>query len=137
MKSRLDDELTGQTRRFSDTPNFVSNIGLDYYLEDWKTTFGVNLNTVYGYSQSIDQLTATPGEFETVHTSFSSLNRLDLSIKTEISENFSLAFSATNILRPTDRRTIKTFDANGDLNGIIKTKEPSYSAYFIRGTYTW
>lgn len=137
IKSRLKDEMTGQTRRFAETPNAVTNIGLDYYVPDWKTTFGVNLNTVYGYSQNIAQITDTPGVLDNVHTKFSTLNRLDLSVKTAISDNFSLSFSALNLLRPTDKRVRTTFDQNGDITGLIRSAEPSYSTYYVRASYTW
>lgn len=137
MKSRLTDELTGQTRRFAETPNAVTNIGLDYYVPDWKTTFGLNLNTVHGYSQDIAQLTNAPGVLNNVRTEFSTLNRLDFSVKTAISDNFSLSFSALNLLRPTDRRVRTTFDQSGNITSLIRSAEPSYSTYYVRASYTW
>lgn len=137
MRSSLTDQLTGQTRRFAETPNFVSNIGLDYFVPDWKMTFGLNLNTVYGYSQNIAQATNTAGIVNNVHTEFSTLNRLDFSIKTALSENFNLSFSALNLLRPTDKRVRTTFDRNGNITSLTRSSEPSYSSYYVRASYTW
>ena len=136
MKSRLTDERTGQKRRFSETPDFVSNIGMDYYVPDWKTTFGVNLNTTYAYTQNILEVNKDGG-LSNVRTHFSALNRLDLSARTDITESFSVSFSALNILRTKDKRERTTFDANGAIADKTFTKEPSYSSYYVRASYKW
>ncbi len=136
MKSRLTDERTGQKRRFSETPDFVSNVGMDYYVPDWKTTFGVNLNTTYAYTQNILEVNKDGG-LSNVRTHFSALNRLDLSARTDITESFSVSFSALNILRTKDKRERTTFDANGAIADKTFTKEPSYSSYYVRASYKW
>lgn len=135
INSRLTDERTGQKRRFEDTPNFVSNIGFDYYLPDLKTTLGLNLNTTYSYSQNIAQLTDKSLVY--VETDFSTLNRLDLSARTDITENLSISFSALNILRTKDKRDRTTFDDKGAITGLVQSKEPSYSSYYVRASYKW
>jgi iron complex outermembrane receptor protein len=125
MKSRLTDDRTGQKRRFSETPDFVSNIGMDYYLPDLKTTLGINLNTTYAYTQNILEVNKDNG-LSNVRTHFSALNRLDLSARTDITENFSVSFSALNVLRTKDKRERTTFDDTGAVTGLTETKEPSY-----------
>lgn len=135
IKSRLTDERTGQKRRFEETPNFVSNIGFDYYLAYIKTTLGLNLNTSYSYSQNIAQLTNKSLSY--VETDFSTLNRLDLSARTDITENLSISFSALNILRTKDKRDRTTFDDKGAITGLVQSKEPSYSSYYVRASYKW
>ncbi|MFK4825593.1 TonB-dependent receptor plug domain-containing protein [Paenochrobactrum sp. BZR 588] len=136
MKSRLTDERTGQKRRFSDMPNFVSNIGMDYYVPDWKTTFGINLNTTYAYTQNILEVQGVD-KIANVRTHFSALNRLDLSARTDITESFSLSLSALNILRTKDKRERTTFDADGAIADKTFIKEPSYSSYYVRASYKW
>ncbi|MBX8802603.1 TonB-dependent receptor [Ochrobactrum sp. MR28] len=136
MKSRLTDDRTGQKRRFSETPDFVSNIGMDYYLPDLKTTLGINLNTTYAYTQNILEVNKDNG-LSNVRTHFSALNRLDLSARTDITENFSVSFSALNVLRTKDKRERTTFDDTGAVTGLTETKEPSYSSYYVRASYKW
>ncbi|MGU3576047.1 TonB-dependent receptor plug domain-containing protein [Brucellaceae bacterium C25G] len=136
MSSRLTDKRTGQKRRFNETPNVVSNIGVDYYIPDWKTTFGLNLNTTYAYSQNILELNKDGG-LSNVRTHFSALNRLDLSARTDITESFSVSFSALNLLRTKDKRERTTFDKNGAVDEKTLTREPSYSSYYVRASYKW
>lgn len=136
MKSRLTDDRTGQKRRFEETPDFISNVGLDYYLPELKTTFGVNLNTTYSYTQNIEQLNSN-NALSNVRTEFSSLNRLDLSARTDVTKSLSLSFSALNVLRTKDKRERTTFDEKGAITDFVRSKEPSYSSYYVRASYKW
>jgi len=137
MKSELQDPLTAQKRRFNETPNAVSNMGLDYYLPRWRTTLGLNLNTTWGYSQQIAQPTNTLGVVQTQDTAFSELHLLGLSLKTRISAHWNLALSANNLLRPADKRRLDTYDASGALLATTRTREPSYTTFYLRTSYAW
>jgi len=137
MKSELKDPLTGAKRRFEETPSLVSNVGLDYYLAALRTTFGVNLNTTYSYSQDIAQPTNSLGVVQRQHTDFSTLHLLGASVKLRITAQWSVALSANNILRPKDKRTLDTYDASGTLLSTTRSREASYSTYYLRTSYTW
>jgi len=137
MKSELKDPLTGHKRRFGETPDAVSNIGLDYYSPRWRSTLGLNLNTTWSYSQRIAQPTNTPGVVQTQETAFSDLHLLGLSLKTRINAHWSLALSANNLLRPADKRRLNTYDTAGALLATTRSREPSYTTYYLRSSYTW
>jgi len=137
MTSELRDPLTQQKRHFEDTPNAVSNVGFDYYLARWRSTLGLNLNTTWSYSQRIAQPTNTVGVVQTQDTAFSELHFLALSLKTRINAHWSLALSANNLLRPTDKRHLDTYDASGALLSTLRTREPSYTTYYLRTSYAW
>jgi len=137
MKSELKDPLTAQKRRFNETPNAVSNMGLDYYLPHWRSTLGLNLNTTWGYSQRIAQPTNTLSVVQTQDTAFSELHLLGLSLKMRINAHWNLALSANNLLRPADKRRLNTYNASGTLLATTRTHEPSYTTYYLRSSYTW
>gem|GEM_PF-1135833 len=137
MKSELKDPLTGQKRRFEETPDAVSNLGLDYYLPRLRTTLGLNLNTTWSYSQQIAQPTNTPGVIQTQHTAFSDLHLLGLSLKTRLNARWGISLSANNLLRPADKRRLDTYNTSGALLSTTRTREPSYTTYYLRSTYTW
>jgi len=138
VKTQLTDPETLQTRRFAEQPDVVTNVGVDYYVEAWRTTFGLNYNRVYGYSQDILQRTASvPLTNANVRTEYNTLNRLDASIKVALTPNWSIAFSALNLTRPKFRTTQTTFTTAGLVDSVVKYDEPTHSVYYVRTNYTW
>ncbi|MEN0060306.1 MAG: hypothetical protein AAGB31_15815, partial [Bdellovibrio sp.] len=78
----------------------VFNVGLDYYVEAWRTTFGLNYNRAFAYSQDILQTGTTVSSLFNQRTEYNALNRLDFSVKVALSPNASISFSALNLTRP-------------------------------------
>jgi len=138
VRTQLTDPETLQTRRFAEQPDVVTNLGVDYYVEAWRTTFGLNYNRVYAYSQDILQRTASvPLTNANVRTEYNTLNRLDASIKVALTPSWSIAFSALNLTRPKFRTTQTTFTTAGLVDNVVKYEEPSHSVYYVRTNYTW
>lgn len=141
LRSELTDPLTGQTRRFAEQPDLLTNIGLDYYVESWRTTFGLNYNRVYSYSQNIASLAAgsTPGTpvLQYTETEFNALNKLDFSVRTVVAPNITVSFSALNLLRPIDRRAITAINSAGTVASRQLTSQASHSTYYVRTSFTW
>lgn len=127
LKSEVLDSVTGQHRRFIQQPDLITNIGLDYYVPSWKTTFGLNYNRTWAYAQDIK---LASGSME--HTDFSALNRLDFSVKIATGPQSTLSFSALNLLQARDNRVIDTYSSVGVLQSEVRTKEPSQSTYYVR-----
>ncbi|CAA2139016.1 TonB-dependent siderophore receptor [Hyphomicrobium sp. ghe19] len=132
MKSELTDQQTGQTRRFSEQPDLITNIGADYYVRAWATTFGLGYNRTYAYDQNIEQVNGT-----SQHTSFSNLDRLDASARISLDEHVVLTLSASNLLRADDDRTLTTRDSGGTITARTHSIEPSPSIYYARLSYGW
>lgn len=141
LQSEMTDPLTGQTRRFAEQPNTLSNLGFDYYVPEIKTTFGVNANRVFSYNQDIAQLTGglppAASTTQIVRTEFNTLDKLDFSIRTQLSKDWTVTFAALNLLRPIDRRTITTYSNTGAVVTQQLTEQASHSTYYVRTTYTW
>lgn len=132
VRTELLDPATGQTRRFTDQPDVFTNIGVDYYVPQFKTTFGLNLNTVYGYTQDI--LVVSSGNNVRQITDFGTFNRLDFSMKTTLRPNWTVSFAALNLLGETDVRRITQFaPAASD----TQTYEKTWRAYQLRSTVQW
>jgi len=138
VKSQLTDPETMQTRRFAEQPDVVTNIGVDYYVEAWRTTFGLNYNRVYAYSQDILQRAGSGSPTSiNVRTEYNTLNRIDASIKVALTPNWSIAFSALNLTRPVFRTKQTTFTTAGLVDSVVNYEEPSHSVYYVRTNYTW
>lgn len=136
VKTELLDPATGQSRRFTDQPDLFTNIGVDYYVPQLRTTFGLNFNTVYAYSQDI--LINVGGVNQRQVTQYSKFNRLDFSMKTVIRPNWTVSFSALNLLGETDVRHISTFNGVGAaIDPANTTYEATYRAYQVRSTVQW
>lgn len=132
MKSELTDQQTGQTRRFAEQPDLITNIGADYYVRAWSTTFGLGYNRTYAYDQDIEQVNGT---FQ--HTSFSNLDRLDASVRIGLADQAVLTLSASNLLRTDDDRILTTRNAAGTITAQTHSNEPSPSVYYARLSYGW
>ncbi len=140
LRSELTDPATRQTRRFAEQPDLLTNIGLDYFYQPWNTTFGINYNRVYAYSQNIASVTGgTPAVpvLGYTQTDFNALDRFDFSIRTVLSKNVTISFSALNLFRPVDRRVITTANAAGVVSTRQITEQASHSTYYVRTTFTW
>lgn len=124
------DSLAGGTRPFIDQPDLVGNLGVDYFFSPWLTTFGIAINQ----TSSIDQSRRlTNGE--ELKQSIDGRTRLDLSSRTELSDQLTLTFSVTNLLANTENRIDHLFDSQGHLVSTSGTKEPSYRSAFARLTW--
>ncbi|MBI1649141.1 TonB-dependent receptor domain-containing protein [Hyphomicrobium sulfonivorans] len=132
MKSELTDSVTGQTRRFANQPGLLTNIGVDYYVPMWATTFGLGYNRTYAYDQDILQ---TNGNYQ--HTSFSALDRLDASARISLEENVVLSVTASNLLRADDIRTVTTRNGAGAITALTTSREPSPSVFYSRLSLGW
>ncbi|CAN1721212.1 iron complex outermembrane recepter protein [Hyphomicrobium sp. 1Nfss2.1] len=132
MKSELTDALTGQKRRFDEQPDFVTNIGFDYYVAMWDTTFGLGYNRTYAYDQDILLEDGT-----SQYSEFSALDRLDASVRIALAEKAVLTLSASNLLRAKDERTLITRDASGDIDSRTVSIEPSPIVYYARLSQGW
>lgn len=134
VRTELYDPSTRETRRFTDQPDVFTNIGVDYYVPELKTTFGLNYNTVYAYTQDI--LVNVNNVNERQVSQFSTFNRLDLSIKTTIRPNWTLSFAALNLLGETDDRRVISY-TGAAVSGTVQTLEATYRAYQLRTTLQW
>lgn len=134
VRTELYDPSTRETRRFTDQPDVFTNIGVDYYVPELKTTFGLNYNTVYAYTQDI--LVNVNNVNERQVSQFSTFNRLDLSIKTTIRPNWTLSFAALNLLGETDDRRVISY-TGAVVSGTVQTLEATYRAYQLRTTLQW
>lgn len=138
VRTQLTDPETGQTRRFAEQPDIVTNVGVDYYVEAWRTTFGLNYNRVYAYSQDILQRTGTvtPANYN-VRTEYNTIDRIDASIKVAVTPQWSISFSALNLTQPIFRTKQTTYTTAGVVDSMVKTDEPTHSVYYVRSNYTW
>ncbi len=135
VRTELLDPSTGQSRRFTDQPDVFTNIGVDYFVPQLKSTFGLNFNTVYAYTQDI--LINVNGVNQRQVSEFSTFNRLDFSIKTEIRPNWTVSFAALNLLGETDDRRVISYNAGGAVTGTAQSLEATYRAYQVRSTVQW
>ncbi len=135
VRTELLDPATGQKRRFTDQPDVFTNIGVDYYVPQLKTTFGLNFNTVFAYDQDI--LLNAGGTNQRQVSEFTTFNRLDFSMKTTIRPNWTVSFAALNLLGETDRRHVTTYDATNAAVAEVRTYEATYRAYQLRTTVQW
>ncbi|MBN8913578.1 MAG: TonB-dependent receptor, partial [Rhizobiales bacterium] len=132
MKSELKDSITGQKRRFDEQPDLITNVGFDYYVPAWATTFGLGYNRTYAYDQDILMPDDTRQQ-----TDFSALDRLDASARIALDDQVVLTLSASNLLRPDDKRTLVIRDDNGDIDSITVENQPSPSVYYARLSLGW
>ncbi|WP_299807579.1 TonB-dependent receptor [Tardiphaga sp.] len=137
VKTELTDPQTQQTRRFAEQPDAILNIGLDYYVESWRTTFGLNYNRAFSYSQDILQTGTTTTPLVNQRTEYNSLNRVDFSMKIALTPNATISFSALNLTRPMFRTRHTTFTTAGAIDSIVNYEEPSHSLYYVRTSFSW
>lgn len=137
VKTELTDPQTLQTRRWAEQPDAIVNVGLDYYVESWRTTFGLNYNRSFAYSQDILQTGTTVNTLFNQRTEYNALNRLDFSVKVALTPNASISFSALNLTRPLFRTRQTTYTPAGAVDTVVNYEEPSHSLYYVRTSFTW
>ncbi|MFA5899246.1 MAG: TonB-dependent receptor [Hyphomicrobium sp.] len=132
MKSELTDAQTGQSRRFAEQPNLLTNVGVDYFVPAWETTFGLGYNRTYAYDQDILLVDGSRQQ-----TDFSALDRLDASVRISLDEQVVLSLTAGNLLRAKDERTLVTRDSGGTITSRTESIEPSPVIYYARLSRGW
>lgn len=130
--TRLEVAGSDESRRFNQQPDWVANLGFDYFAAPLRTTFGVNANRVFAYDQTFD---SDGGRRE--RTEFAGQTRLDFSTRTQLGERLSLSLSALNVLGAQDRRTVSTLRDDGSLQASSKYREPSNTTWYARLKYAW
>ncbi len=131
VHTRLDDP-NGGARRFADQHDAVANVGLDYYVEAIRTTFGVSANWVSGYDQRIKASNGT-----SQGTRLGDMVRLDLSARTQLSENLSMSVSFLNLLGSTEKLTLDGYNAAGAKTSVSRTYEETYRSAYVKLNYTF
>ncbi|PHS69340.1 MAG: hypothetical protein COB23_06920 [Methylophaga sp.] len=121
------DTSTGETRRFLEQHDAVANIGLDWYVAPWHSTFSISTNWVSGYDQTVKN-----NDGSSTNTVLSSLARLDMSARTELSKEVSLNLSLLNLLAPSQTQTDRVFMASGTLDSRSKATEVTYRSVYLR-----
>ncbi|MDZ7753270.1 MAG: TonB-dependent receptor [Gammaproteobacteria bacterium] len=121
------DEIGGGSRRFLNQPDAVANLGVDYFFVPWQTTFGLSVN----HTTSVDQTQRLAnGGF--LDQSIEERTRLDLSVKTQVTEKLDVSISATNLLDQTEDRVDRVLDGTGAVEAVTLTREPTYRSVFAR-----
>jgi len=131
VHSELDDPLGG-TRRFAEQHDAVANLGIDYHVDAIRTTFGFSANWVSGYDQKIQAINGTSQQ-----TRLNDMVRLDLSARTQFTENLSLNVSILNLLGSTEKQTVGVFDATGAKTSDSDTHEETYRSAYAKLNYTF
>lgn len=127
VHTRLKSEATGETRRFLDQPDYLFNAGADYYLASLRTTFGINYNWNSGYNQ---KYRLTSGQ--TAEADQDAVGRVDISARTQLSENTSLNLSVLNLFAQNEDSRATTYGANGLLESNSLTEEGTYRTFYVR-----
>jgi iron complex outermembrane receptor protein len=121
------DEPDGGSRPFLDQPDWVANIGIDYFVPSLKTTFGVAVNQ----TTSIDQ-SQTLSDGGRLFSAIEARSRLDLSVRTQLTPRSTFSLSATNLLGRAEDRIDRISDADGSTASVSRTTEPTYRAVYAR-----
>jgi hypothetical protein len=131
VHSEIEDPNGGK-RRFAEQHDAVANLGLDYYVESIKTTFGVSANWVSGFDQEIK---AADGS--ALATRLEDMVRLDFSARTQFTENLSMTVSFLNLLGSTEKQTVDTLNAAGAKTAKSRTYEETYRSAYVKLNYTF
>ncbi|KKN57606.1 hypothetical protein LCGC14_0560500 [marine sediment metagenome] len=121
------DTASGESRRFLEQNDAVANLGLDWFVSSWRSTFSVSTNWVSGYDQTVKN-----NDNSSTKTTLTSLNRLDMSAKTDLSKDVSLSLSLLNLLAPSQTQTDKIVLASGDLDSFTKATESTDRSVYLR-----
>ncbi|HVJ45960.1 MAG TPA: TonB-dependent receptor, partial [Luteolibacter sp.] len=131
VHTELDDPFGG-TRRFADQHDAVANLGLDYYVEAIRTTFGVSANWVSGYDQRIE---ASNGTSQRTH--LDDMVRLDFSSRTQITDKLSMSVSFLNLLGSTEKMRVDGYNTAGSKTSVSKTYEETYRSAYVKLNYAF
>lgn len=118
---------TGQTRRFLAQPDYVGNIGIDWFVPALRTTFGASLNLDSGYQQTNRLVDGTSQAADV-----DAATRVDLSARIELTQSVALNISALNVFAATEKREDRTYNAAGALTARSTTDEPTYRSIYMR-----
>lgn len=125
--TEVEAKATGQTRRFLDQPDYVGNIGIDWFVPYLRTTLGASVNLNSGYVQN-NRLADGTSQIADVGAAA----RLDLSARVELTKEISLSVSALNVLAASEKRSDRTLNAAGALTAQSITDEPTYRSIYMR-----
>lgn len=131
VHTELDDPFGG-TRRFADQQDAVANLGLDYYVEAIRTTFGISTNWTSGYNQKIKGTGGT-----SLGNRLNDMVRLDLSARTQLTDHLSMSVSFLNLLGSTEKQTVDTYNAAGVKSSVSQTYEETYRSAYVKLNYTF
>lgn len=131
VHTELDDPFGG-TRRFADQHDAVANLGLDYYVESIRTTFGVSANWTSGYYQRIKAANGT-----SQGTRLDDMVRLDFSTRTQFTDHLSMSVSFLNLLGATEKLRLDGYNAAGAKTSVSKTYEETYRSAYVKLNYTF
>lgn len=126
----IDSEIetaTGETRPFLEQHDAVANLGLDWHVAPWHSTFSISTNWVSGYDQTVKNNDGTA-----TNTRLTSLTRLDMSARTELSKDVSINLSLLNLLGSSQTQTDKVLLANGELDSRSEATEMTYRSIYLR-----
>lgn len=125
--TQVEAKATGQSRRFLDQPDYVGNIGIDWFVPMLSTTFGASVNLASGYRQN-NRLADGTSQSADVQ----SAARFDLSARIELTKEMALNISALNVFAATEKREDRTYNAAGALTAQSRTDEPTYRSIYMR-----
>lgn len=125
--TEVEAKATGQTRRFLDQPDYVGNIGVDWFVPVLRTTFGASVNLNSGYVQN-NRLADGTAQIADVGAAA----RVDLSARIELTSDVALNVSALNVFAATEKRSDRTYNAAGALTALSTTEEPTYRSIYMR-----
>jgi len=131
VHTELDDPF-GNTRRFADQHDAVANLGIDYYVEAIRTTFGISANWTSGYSQRV-----RAEDNSSIGTRLDDLVRLDFSARTQLSDNLSMSISFLNLLGSTEKMQVDGYNPAGAKTSISNTYEQTYRSAYVKLNYTF
>jgi len=131
VHTELDDPFGG-TRRFADQQDAVANLGLDYHVEAIRTTFGISTNWTSGYDQKIKGNNGTA-----LGTRLNDMVRLDLSARTQFTDNLSMSVSFLNLLGSTEKVKVDTYNSAGVKSSVSQTYEETYRSAYVKLNYTF
>ncbi len=125
--TEVEAKATGQTRRFLDQPDYVGNLGIDWFVPMLSTTFGASVNLASGYEQN-NRLADGTSQSADVRAAA----RVDLSARIELTKEMALNISALNVFAATEKRNDRTYNAAGAMTAQSRTDEPTYRSIYMR-----
>lgn len=126
-KSRLKSKATDEHRAFLEQPEYLFNIGADYFVDAIDTTFGVHYNWNDGYDQSYK---LNSGDY--TGQMKKGFGRLDLSSKTQLSKNTSLNVSILNLLAKSEKTSLSNYDSAYQLSDLTLAQEDTYRSVYVK-----
>ena len=132
IETEVNISSTGEKRRFLDQPDHLGNLGFDWTLATFNSTIGLSINYSSGYDQTQALL---DGSFE--KNTVDSNTRVDLSIRSEITENTSINVTALNLFAQTAKREDRFFDSSNALDSYSTTDEPTYRSIYLKLNHTF